>query len=126
MWRQWWIPFTLLEKTICTGVSWSGTLVTELLTFFLVSDLVRRSLGRALDSHVVFSFHFRWFDGMETKKIVVWQQDGVWLGYLQEFPDYWTQGDSPEELREHLIDLYADLSGGLIDGARRVEDLVVS
>jgi hypothetical protein len=63
---------------------------------------------------------------METKKIVVWQQDGVWLGYLQEFPDYWTQGDSPEELREHLIDLYADLSGGLIDGARRVEDLVVS
>jgi len=63
---------------------------------------------------------------METKKIVVWQQDGVWLGYLQEYPDYWTQGDSPEELREHLIDLYADLSGGLIDGARRVEDLVVS
>ncbi len=63
---------------------------------------------------------------METKKIVVWQQDVVWLGYLQEFPDYWTQGDSPEELREHLIDLYADLSGGLIDGARRVEDLVVS
>jgi hypothetical protein len=63
---------------------------------------------------------------METKKIVVWQQDGVWLGYLQEFPDYWTQGDSPEELKEHLIDLYADLSGGLIDGARRVEDLVVS
>jgi hypothetical protein len=63
---------------------------------------------------------------METKKIVVWQQDGVWLGYLQEFPDYWTQGDSPEELKEHLIDLYADLSGGLIVGARRVEDLVVS
>ena len=63
---------------------------------------------------------------METQKIIVWQQDGVWLGYLQEFPDYWTQGDSPEELREHLIDLYADLSGGLIDGARRVEDLVVS
>ena len=63
---------------------------------------------------------------METKKIVVWQQDVVWLGYLQEFPDYWTQGDSPEELREHLIDLYADFSGGLIDGARRVEDLVVS
>ncbi len=69
------------------------------------------------------------FDGSmawKPKKIVVWQQDVVWLGYLQEFPDYWTQGDSPEELREHLIDLYADLSGGLIDGARRVEDLVVS
>ena len=61
-----------------------------------------------------------------NQKNVVWQQDGVWPGYLQEFPDYWTQGDSPEELREHLIDLYADLSGGLIDGARRVEDLVVS
>jgi len=31
-----------------------------------------------------------------------------------------------EDLKEHLKDLYADLSAGLIPGARRVEDLLVS
>ena len=63
---------------------------------------------------------------MKTKKIVAWQHEGVWLGYLQEYPDYWTQADTLEDLRQHLKDLYADLSGGLIEGARHVEDLVVS
>ena len=28
---------------------------------------------------------------MQTIKIVVWDEDGGWLGYLQDYPDYWTQ-----------------------------------
>lgn len=63
---------------------------------------------------------------MSVVQIMVWKEDDVWVGYLRDYPDYWTQGDSLEELREHLKDLYADLSAGLIPGARRVEDLVVS
>jgi len=63
---------------------------------------------------------------MQAVKIVVWQEDEAWLGYLQQSPDYWTQGDSLDDLREHLKDLYADLSGGAIPGARHVEDLMVS
>lgn len=63
---------------------------------------------------------------MPVVKIVIWQEDDAWLGYLQEFPDYWTQGDSLDGVREHLKDLYKDLSGGLIPGARRVEHLTVS
>ena len=63
---------------------------------------------------------------MQSVKIVVWQEGDVWLGYLQEYPDYWTQGDSLDDLREHLKDLYSDLSSGAIPGARRVEDLFVS
>lgn len=63
---------------------------------------------------------------MQTVKIVVWQEDDAWLGYLQEYPDYRTQGASLDDLKEHLRDLHADLSAGLIPGARRVEDLVVS
>ncbi|MBL8849123.1 MAG: hypothetical protein JNG89_05545 [Planctomycetaceae bacterium] len=47
---------------------------------------------------------------MGTVKIVVWEEDGGWLGYLREYSDYWTQGDSVEDLREHLRDLYTDLS----------------
>ncbi len=63
---------------------------------------------------------------MGVVKVVVWEEDAVWVGYLQEYPDYWTQGDSVEDLRTHLRDLYADLTGGAIPGVRRVEDLSVS
>jgi hypothetical protein len=63
---------------------------------------------------------------MQTVKVVVWEEEGGWLGYLEEYPDYWTQGDSLDDLREHLRDLHADFSSGTIPGIRRVEDLVVS
>ena len=62
---------------------------------------------------------------MPTVKIVVWEEDGRWLGYLQDYPDYWTQGETLDDLKEHLQDLYADLTGGAVPGARRVEDLVI-
>jgi predicted RNase H-like HicB family nuclease len=29
---------------------------------------------------------------MKTVKYVWWEEDGGWLGYLQDFPDYWTRG----------------------------------
>ena len=62
---------------------------------------------------------------MQVVKIVVWEEDNAWIGYFQEYPDYWTQGDSLDDLKAHLKDLYADLSAGVIPGARRVEDLAV-
>jgi predicted RNase H-like HicB family nuclease len=63
---------------------------------------------------------------MQTVKYVYWQEDDAWLGYLEEYPDYWTQGDSLDDLIEHLKDLYLDLSGGQLPGARRVGEMVVS
>ena len=63
---------------------------------------------------------------MQVVKIVVWQENDTWIGYLLEYPDYWTQGANRDDLMEHLKDLYADLSSGAIPGARRVEDMVVS
>ena len=62
---------------------------------------------------------------MQAVKIVVWEEDGAWLGYLQEYPDYWTQGDTLEDLKEHLKDLYKDIASGQIPGIRRVEELIV-
>ena len=63
---------------------------------------------------------------MQSVKIVVWQDGDAWIGYLQEYPDYWTQGSSLDDLREHLKDLHAELSSGDIPGVRRVEDLMIS
>ncbi len=44
------------------------------------------------------------------KRYVYWQDEEMWLGYLEEFPDYWTQGETEKELQEHLIELYQDLN----------------
>ena len=63
---------------------------------------------------------------MQVVKIVVWQEGESWIGYLQEYPDYWTQGESLDDLKEHLREIHADLSANAIPGARRVDDLVVS
>jgi hypothetical protein len=61
-----------------------------------------------------------------TVKYVSWEEDGGWLGYLQDYPDYWTQGETQEDLKEHLRDLYVDLTSGQLPGIRKVDDLVVS
>ena len=63
---------------------------------------------------------------MQTVKIVVWEQDGWHLGYLLQFPEYWTQGENLDDLKDHLRDLYIDLSSETTPPHRRVEDLVVS
>jgi predicted RNase H-like HicB family nuclease len=63
---------------------------------------------------------------MDVVKIVYWEEDGVWLGYLQDYPDYWTQGETLDDLKEHLKDLYRDMAGGHIPGIRKVEELVIS
>jgi predicted RNase H-like HicB family nuclease len=58
-------------------------------------------------------------------RYVYWQDGDMWLGYLEEFPDYWTQGTSLEDLQEHLNDLYKDLTSGEIPAVRRLANLQV-
>ena len=63
---------------------------------------------------------------MTTARYVYWQEGDQWLGYFEDYPDYVTQGESLEDLQEHLKDLFSDLTGGEIPGVRRVAELVVS
>jgi predicted RNase H-like HicB family nuclease len=62
---------------------------------------------------------------MNVVKIVYWKGEKFWLGYLQDYPDYWAQGKTLRELREHLQDLYRDLTSGEIPAIRKVEELVI-
>jgi hypothetical protein len=55
-----------------------------------------------------------------------WQDENLWLGYLDEFPDYTTQGLSMDDLKGHLLDLYRDLSSGAIPAARRHAELDIA
>jgi predicted RNase H-like HicB family nuclease len=51
---------------------------------------------------------------MEGRKYIYWQDDNMWLGYLAEYPDYMTQGETLEELKENLRDIYKELNSGNI------------
>lgn len=62
-------------------------------------------------------------DYMKTMRYVYWQEDDMWMGYLEEFPDYMTQGESLEELQENLKDIYDELAGGSIPHVRHVAEL---
>ena len=44
----------------------------------------------------------------------------------EDYPDYRTQGESLEDLREHLKDLHHDIASGQIPGIRKVEELTIS
>ncbi len=63
---------------------------------------------------------------METTKFVYWQDGDMWLGYLEEYPDYMTQGETLDELKENLKDLFKDLSSGAIPCVRKVAQLEVA
>jgi hypothetical protein len=48
------------------------------------------------------------------------------LGYLNAYPDHWTQGESLEDLKEHLRDLFQTFGSEQIPGIRKVEELEVA
>ncbi len=63
---------------------------------------------------------------MEITKFVYWQDMNMWLGYLEEYPDYMTQGETLDELKENLKDLYQELTSGTIPCVHKVAELEVA
>lgn len=63
---------------------------------------------------------------MQTLRYIHWQDGDMFLGYLEDYPDYWTQGESLNELRENLADLFRDFASGDLPGIRKVDELVIS
>ena len=63
---------------------------------------------------------------MRNVKYTFWQDGEFFLGYLNEYPDYWTQGYSKDELRDNLKDLLIDLESGEVPFIRKVEEMAVA
>jgi predicted RNase H-like HicB family nuclease len=60
------------------------------------------------------------------QKITYWKEsDGKFLGYLNDYPEHWTQGDNLEDLKEHLLDLYREFSKDDLPGIKKVEEIEV-
>jgi len=62
---------------------------------------------------------------MEKIKFVYYQEDKLWVGWLEEYPDYRTQGATLEELKDNLKDIYADINSGKVPHVRKLGELVV-
>lgn len=62
---------------------------------------------------------------METMKFVYYQDDSMWIGWLEEYPDYRSQGQTLDELKENLRDIYQDLSARKIPSVRRRGELII-
>jgi len=62
---------------------------------------------------------------MNIKEFVYWQDNDMWLGYLKKYPDYWTQGETFDELKENLKDIFADLINDFIPNVRRMGELEI-
>lgn len=59
-----------------------------------------------------------------TTQFTYWlQDDGMFLGYLNDCPDHWTQGESLQDLKDHLRDLHETSTSGTIPGIKKVEEL---
>ena len=63
---------------------------------------------------------------MRSLGYTFWQDGEFWLGYLDTYPNYMTQGTSLEDLKEPLLDLYRDLSSGAIPAVRQHAELEVA
>lgn len=63
---------------------------------------------------------------MKKVKFTFWQDGEFFIGYLNEYPEYETQGYSKEELIENLKDLLIDLESGEIPFVKKVEEMVIA
>lgn len=59
--------------------------------------------------------------------ITYWQEkDGMYLGYLNDYPDHWTQGMDLQDLKDHLKDLYYLFNtDDVLPGIKKTETIAI-
>ena len=65
--------------------------------------------------------------GVMSAPYTYWQdpEDGMWLGYWNEYPDYQTEGHTLEELKRMLVSLRTDIVAMIADGTMKDSHLHV-
>ncbi len=63
---------------------------------------------------------------MDTVEYTYWRDGDTFLGFLNDHPDYWTQGETKQELIENLKEIFVDIVSGEVPFIRTVEELVVA
>jgi predicted RNase H-like HicB family nuclease len=59
---------------------------------------------------------------------IVYKEEGEWyVGHIQEYPEYESQGKTIDELKENLLDIYNDIKQGLVSDVEpsKILELVI-
>ena len=51
---------------------------------------------------------------MDALKYIFYEDNGMWIGWLEAYPDYRTQGATREELEANLRDILDEVTSGTI------------
>lgn len=58
---------------------------------------------------------------------ILYREEKAWfVGHIQEYPDYESQGTTLQELRDNLIEIYEDIRKGLVPDAQPFQILEVA
>ena len=63
---------------------------------------------------------------METKKFICYQNEDMFIGWFEDVPDYKTQGETFDKLKENLMDICQELTSGHIPNVLHVGELRVA
>ncbi len=63
---------------------------------------------------------------MRSIKFTSWQDNGFYIGFINDYPDYLTQGETKDDLTDNLKDLLFDLESGEVPYIHKVEELLVA
>jgi predicted RNase H-like HicB family nuclease len=58
-------------------------------------------------------------------KYTYWKDDDWFLGHLNDYPDYMTQGKTLKELEENLKDIHKELASGNLPGIHHVAEMAI-
>ncbi len=63
---------------------------------------------------------------MKTVRYTYWKDGNYYLGYLNDYPDYQTQGFSKEELIKNLKDILKDIESEEVPYIKKVEEFAMA
>jgi len=63
---------------------------------------------------------------MRILKYTYWQDNDFYIGFINDYPDYPTQGITKEELIDNLKSLLSDIESNEIPYIRKIEELLVA
>ena len=63
---------------------------------------------------------------MESKRFIYYEEGELFVGWLEEYPDYRTQGETMDQLKKNLQDIHGELTSGRIPCVRKVGELSVA
>ncbi len=63
---------------------------------------------------------------MKEIEFTYWKNDDFYIGFINQYPDYETQGISLDDLKANLIDLWKDLESDEVPYIRKKDKLLVA